>query len=225
MHRKMLGCCHHVVTIDQVRIALKPFDRCDANAGYEKWILSVGLFGSSPARIACDIEHRRENLSRSARPGLIANRIEDLLHECWIPGRSETQSLWKARAAVLHVSVQCLSRKDHRNSQAGLLQLITLDRVAENCCISREEFEFGSPLCLEGLPRRCIGKRSCGIDYLCSGLPSPAQLLRLLFQSHPGQQVGNPIGNRKVGIFVTRGLCLTVCLFLTARRHTEDTQA
>jgi hypothetical protein len=66
VHGEVLGGRDDVRAADQERIPLQPFDCGNAHARCQEGIFTVRFLGTSLARIAGDIQHRREDL---ARPG------------------------------------------------------------------------------------------------------------------------------------------------------------
>ncbi len=114
--RKVLHRSHHVVTVDEKVIALQPSYSSDGHTRDEIRVFSIGFFCAAPSRIARQIEHRAENLSRSARTSLIARGGEHLLHEFGVKGAGEANCLRKTGAAVFHKSMQGLAHEQRRNT-------------------------------------------------------------------------------------------------------------
>jgi len=111
VHGEMLGGGHHMMVTDLELVALQSGDGCYTDARGQVRVFAVGLFGAAPAWIACDVEHRAEDLAHTGRARLIASRGEHAAHQSRIPGAGQRQRLRKAGAAVAHESVQCLAHE------------------------------------------------------------------------------------------------------------------
>ena len=202
MHREVLRRRQHVVAANQERIALQAFNRGNAHARGQVGIFAIGLFRAAPAGVARNIQHRREHLPHATRTGLISGSGKHPFHESRIEGACQSQRLRKAGAPPLHQSMQRLARKNRRYAQPRLLAKISLHPIAQNCRIPRRELHIRSPLAGDGL--------SCGFSRVCSGrvndldpvFPAAGNLVDLLFQCHPRQQIGHAVFNGKAGILV-----------------------
>ena len=59
----MLCRCEHVLRVDLIgRTALQPANGRNAQRRGQERILAVGLFGSAPARVTRQVEHRAEGV-------------------------------------------------------------------------------------------------------------------------------------------------------------------
>ncbi len=225
MHGEVLGGGHHVMAVDEKRIALQALDGGHPHARDQVGVLAIGLFRAAPARVARDAQHRRKHLIGAARAGLVANRRKDALHQRRIPRAGQSQRLRKAGAAVLHVAVQRLAQKHRRNAQPRLLAQVALHSVAQNGGTARREFDLRAPLFGQSLARRLTGVGAGGVDHVDIPIPPAGQLIHLLLQRHARQQVGDAVLDGKAGVLVARRAGLRGRLFLSAGSRRPQHQA
>src|SRR5215467_25148 len=124
-------------------IALQTGDGRDSHARGKEWILAVGLFRASPARITGNVEHGRKDLADSGRSRLIACGSEYLVNQIRVPSAGEAQRLRKAGTAVFHKSVKGFAHEEIRNAEPRFLLQITLHAVAQDRCFAGREDEVG----------------------------------------------------------------------------------
>ena len=113
---KMLRRRQHVMSINLPRGSLQAVDGRHSHVGNEIRIFAVSFFGPSPARIARQIQHRREGLIHAGGSHLVASHLECLLHEFGIPRARQAQHLRKAGAAVGHESMQSFALENCGNA-------------------------------------------------------------------------------------------------------------
>ena len=89
MHGKMFRRRQNMLLVDKRPRSLEAFNRRHANARNEIGIFAIGLFRASPARIACEAQHRRQTLLRSLRPNFRRNGGKHVVDQRRIPGRSQ----------------------------------------------------------------------------------------------------------------------------------------
>ena len=192
----------NVMAIDIERIALQSCDCRDSHSRYQERILAIGLFGASPARITREIKHRREDLARAARTGLVTRGGEYLLHELRVPGARQPDGLRKTGAAVFHEAMQGLAHKQRRNSEATLLFEETLDSVAQNRRLPRCHIQIRVPPSLKHGPSGLSGERACRIDDFHLAASTAGDLLDFFFEGHARPQVGYSVVNGEAGVAV-----------------------
>ncbi len=84
-------CGRHDVRFVEARVgalkggALVAGDCCDSEARDEIRIFAVGFFGAAPARVAIEIEDRREALLNAASARFSCGRGEDFMEQIRIP--------------------------------------------------------------------------------------------------------------------------------------------
>ena len=112
--------------------SLKAAHRRDAHAADQIGVLAVGLFDAPPARVARDVDHRRQHVLHAARARLARGDGEDLLDQVGIEGRRQRDRLREAGGRRDREPVQRLFVHQRRNAEAGLLDQVLLDRVREH---------------------------------------------------------------------------------------------
>ena len=202
MHGEVLGGGHHVMAVDQIRVALQALDSRDPHPRYQIGVLAIGLLRAAPAGIARNAEHRRKDLANAARASLVADCGEDPLDQRRIPGAGQRQRRRKAGAAVLHQAMQSLAIEQRRNAQARFLALIALHSVAQNRRLARGELHLRAPGVEDHLPCRLAGIGSRGVDHVDPALPAGGNLVHLFLQRHPRQQIGHPVLDGQARVFV-----------------------
>ena len=201
-----------MVRIDGEVPALEPSDRGQTHAGDEIRIFAVTLLGPAPARIAREIEHRREHLAGAPGAGVEGGDSEHLLNERRIPGAAKRDRLWKAGGAPGHETVQCLAEEEDRDAEPRLLRHVALEAVEAPREILRRNVEAGL---LEGreveigagaeLELRGIGPG----DKIALVVPRQGifplarlELRHFLFQAHPGEKIVEPLFDRQGRVLV-----------------------
>ena len=118
---------------------LEPADVGAAHLGRQVGVLAVGLLDPAPARIARDVEHRREGLSGPGGQHAPADRRRHHLDELGVPRGGGADRLLEGRRVPGQQAVQRLLVDDRRDPQARLLDEVALDlvRAAETSVASR----------------------------------------------------------------------------------------
>ena len=98
-----------------------------AELGSEKHVLPVAFHDPAPARVAGDINHRRECPVHTAGRGLTGGISTNSLHERWIPAGS----LSKRNRSHCPIAVDDVMSKKHGDAETGLLHAALLHRVAK----------------------------------------------------------------------------------------------
>ena len=194
VHGEVLGGGHNVVAVDRKAGALEARDGSHGHARTEVRIFTVGFLGSAPARVARQIEHRREGLLDSGGRHLIGGGVEHAIDQRRVPGAGQSQSLWEAGGAVRHKPVQRLALEDLRDTQAGLLDQVSLDCVAQDGAVARAHLRIRAVEAEERLTGGLGVELAGGVDDLDGLLRAlRGQLRDLLFERHAGQQVRDPL--------------------------------
>src|SRR6266851_7013639 len=131
MHGEVFRSGHHVGSVDQWSGALKTLDGGDTDLRDEIRIFSVSFFGAAPARVARQVQHRRQAMLRAARADFRCGGGEDLADKLWVPGRGECDSHRVTGPSGSDMPVKAFIVKDNRDSQASILFHPSLDRVGE----------------------------------------------------------------------------------------------
>src|SRR5262249_31580647 len=91
----------------------------------------------TPTRVACNIDHGRQNHLDAAGADLSAGDREDPSQQIGVPGACERNRLRKAGGIAGCKAVQSFLVKQDWNTQSGILQGVTLDGIHEGDCLSR----------------------------------------------------------------------------------------
>ena len=94
-------------------------------------IFAERLFDASPARIARDVDDRRQRLMRPTRPRLVCRHRVERFDQFRIERRGETDRLREARPAERRVAVQAFLVKHDGNAEPALFDEEFLNRVGE----------------------------------------------------------------------------------------------
>src|SRR5687767_3968526 len=111
----------NVVTINHRPGSLQRLDEGHSHARHKVRILAISFIGSSPTRLARNIEIRTENLVATARSSFKRGGGENPRDEIRIKTAGERQGLRKACASLGHVTVQDFVMKNRGYSQPGVL--------------------------------------------------------------------------------------------------------
>ncbi len=84
-------------------------------------VLAVGLLDPTPARIAGDVEHRRERVAGADGEQLLADHVSHSLDEVDVPRRGEADRLREHRGVPGAVPADRLLVHDHRDAEPGAL--------------------------------------------------------------------------------------------------------
>ncbi len=207
-------------------LALQPQDGGLADLAAEVRILAIGLLDPAPARIAGDIDHRRQGLHRPPRPHLPRGHGEHLAHHFRIEGGGEGDGLGEGGRVPRHITVQGLFVGEAGDAEAGLLARPALDLVHiprglgggamdRRPALGRRRPEGGRALDVRrprhrahavGIARGGPG----GIEVRVRGLnlslvlPDALHLRDLLLQRHAPHQVVDTGLNGQAGVAVGR---------------------
>ncbi len=95
---------------------MKAANRGDSHSGNEVRVLTVRFFDSAPARIACDVDDRREHVMHAARARLARCHREHLLDQRGIERRGQCDGLREARPARGDETVKGLFVQEGRDA-------------------------------------------------------------------------------------------------------------
>ena len=110
--------------------ALEPADVGRAQDGREVRVLAVRLLDAAPARVAADVEDRRERHGRPDRPHPAADRGRDRLDELRVERRGGADRLLEDGRVAGEQAVERLLVEERRDPEPRLLDEEALDRVA-----------------------------------------------------------------------------------------------
>src|SRR6266571_4974217 len=95
----------------------------------EIWIFAVGFLRPSPSRIARQVQYRRVHVRVAERTSLTAGDASDLIHQRAIPCAGDGELRRETRRARVGESADAFVGKVDRNSQPGLFDKKSLNRV------------------------------------------------------------------------------------------------
>ena len=121
------------------QVALHAADVRDAEPGREIRRLAVGLLDPAPARVARDVEHRRERVPGAGRHHLLADHDADALDQLGIPRRGEPDRLRELGRVARAQPGGALLVHDRRDPEPRVLDEVALDRVREHGALARCE--------------------------------------------------------------------------------------
>ena len=110
--------------------ALKPADVGAAHRGSEIRVFAECLLDPAPARIAGQVQDRREPLSQPQGQHALPNRGRDRLEQLRVPAGCGADRLSEARRRTGHQPVQRLLGQDSRDAPSRLLEQEPLDGVS-----------------------------------------------------------------------------------------------
>ena len=216
----------HAVGAEPLELArtLQPLDRGDAHFGDEVRVLAESFLDPSPARIAGDVDHRREHVERAARTHLAGNQRLHPAHEIAVERARQRDRLREHRGVARHVAVERFLMDQQRDTEAGALHRPLLQRVDELDRLPRRApavrgaagglADAGHAALVRRAPERAdaVGEVGTGlgsiegepVEHPVLAGPDAAQLGNFLRQRHPRQQIGDPRRDRRLGILVER---------------------
>src|SRR5215472_18373862 len=128
---KMFCCRNHMRAVNERPLALKALDCSYADARNEIWVFTVGLFRPAPARLAPQIQYRRETLLRATGPNFSGSRTEDVMNQVRVPGGSKPDRRRERSALQGCVAVQAFFMEDDRDAEPRFLLDPALHGVGE----------------------------------------------------------------------------------------------
>ena len=190
--------------IRQVR-ALECLDVGAAEFGRKVGVLAVGLLDPPPARVAGDVEDRREGVARAGQQHPAADRGSCGRDDLGIEARGRTDRLLEARRGPGDEAVQALLVDDRRDPEPGLLLKETLDRVGRLRDLDRAQ--VGGAGQARDLADPVVGQRRepADVEAIRSDdleRPERAELGDLLGPCHSLQQVADACLHRQGWIAV-----------------------
>src|SRR5690348_9715221 len=201
---EVFGGGQNVVPVDEIGISLQAFDGGDADARTEIRVLAIRFFRAAPARVAREIEYRREGLIVAGGSHLVGGRGENFLYQCGIPRAGQTNGLRKARAAVRHEAVQRFALKERWNAESSLFKLIPLQCVVSQSAHARRHLVVEAIPFLEDFVGYFVRELAGGVDEAGAVAVASSDLLHLLFESHPREQVRDAVRYRFGLVFIKR---------------------
>ena len=124
----MLGGGDHAV--GEV-VALQPADVGEAHLRHEMRVLAVGLLEPAPARVAAEVEHRRQAVMGADRPHLQADRVGELGVELGPERRGDADRLREDGGLARHQPGADLLVHDGRDAEPRVLAQVVLQLVVE----------------------------------------------------------------------------------------------
>ena len=202
-------------------VALQPPHGRDAELRCQVRVLAEGFLDASPARIAADIDHRRERLAYPARAHLAAYDRIDAPDQLGIEAAGQTNRLREMRPIHGRIAVQSLLVKPHRYAEPCLLECKMLNGVDQPDGSTR--VAPGRHPRRDGAARirrarettKAIGVFGGGFDRIelqlliedrDLAIPDGEHLRHLLRKRHTRQQILHPCLHRGVGIAIERTL-------------------
>ena len=177
-------------------------DRCaegDTHPRLQERILPVRLADPSPAHIARDVHDGRQDLADPACARFLRDHRGDPSHELRVPGGRESDGLRETRDLRTDESMERLIMEEDRDAEAGLIDGHLLDSVdafrGHGC---REPPEDGADAA------DAVGREVRPPDHLLRRTP---ELGDLLFEGHPGEQVGHARVDGRGALHVGRAGC------------------
>src|SRR5690606_8265221 len=92
------------------------FNVCDTHSGGKKNIFTITLFGTSPARIAGDVDYRRQHLANTNGTQLFGNCLPNPKIKFIVEGSGHPNALRETRSIAPLSAVQRLAMLKHGNS-------------------------------------------------------------------------------------------------------------
>ena len=186
---------------------LQPLDEGRAHACDEVRILAVGLLGPPPARVAHDVEHRREPLVGARLPHLDPDPVGHRSVQVRLEGAGDADRLRVHRRAASHQAGADLLVDDRRDAKPRPLDQPSLQVVPDARHLLRSQrARSGDARDLsETVPADRRG--AFVVDLLAAHEledPGRAELRHLLLRLHARQQVFHPVLDRELGVAVRR---------------------
>ena len=100
-----------------------------AHRAHQIRIFSICFFDASPARIARDVDDRREHELHATSANLASDDGEDALGQCRVPSARECYRLREMSGAQRGVTMQALFVEQHRNAQARVAHGMALHGI------------------------------------------------------------------------------------------------
>ena len=188
--------------------ALEGLDVRDPERRGEVRVLAVCLLDPSPARIARDVEDRRERMAGAGQEHPAANGGRHRRDDAGVEARGGADRLLEARRGPRDQAVQALLVDDRRDTEPRLLDEVVLDLRSPSAATStgRRLVEPASRV-IWPMPFPA----SCGQPIVVeAGLvddlerPERPELRDLLLAGHPGEQVGHARIDRQRRVPVPR---------------------
>ena len=186
---------------------LQPLDEGRPHACDEVRILAVGLLGAPPARVAHDVEHRRQPLMGARRPHLDPDPVRHRGVQVRLEGAGDPDRLRVHRRAASHQARADLLVDDRRDAQPRALDEPPLQLVRDaRHLLGRQRARSGDA---RDLPEAVPADRGGAVvvDLVAADElehPRGAELRHLLLRQHARQQVFHAVLDRKLGVAVRR---------------------
>ena len=197
--------------------ALVAADGGDAELADEERILAVGLLDAAPARIARQVDHRRQHDLAAAGPRFLGGDGHRALDQRRVPGGAEAERHREVRRLRGDEAVQRLLVEHHGNPEPRVLEHPLLDGVGELGVLARAadvgpglgSADLAGPRQLsDALAEQRGGagrdERALGVLQRLEGRPAGRQLRDLLLERHPPEQIGDALGHGARGVLVDR---------------------
>ena len=193
-------------TRGQVRSLQSLDERCP-HACDEIRILAVGLLGPAPARVAHDVEHRRQALLGPRLPHLDPDPVRHCSVQLRLEGAGHPDRLRVHRGAAGHQTRADLLVHDGRDAQPRALHQQPLQLVGDVChLVGRQRARSCDTRDLpEAVPADRGG--TAVVDLAVADElehPRGTELRHLLFRQHARQQVFHAVLDREIGVAIRR---------------------
>ena len=209
---KVLKGCDDALLVAELRITLEASHGSDAEPRNQIRIFAISFLHATPTRIARHIHDRRQGMVGAAEPGLFGRHREKRLDQFRIERRSQRDGLGETRAINGRMAMQTLLVKNHRDSQAAVLDEELLDRVGEFRHAARvlalARVAGAADLAQSAAILKCgLGllqiKIAFAIDQgLWLLLPDTEHLCGFFLQRHAREQISHSVRSGQRGILV-----------------------
>ena len=237
---KVLERGEHLSVGERKRIALIALDRGNTHLADQIRVFAERLLDATPARIARDVDDRRQDHAHAARTDLASDDAVDLPDQIGVPGAGERDRLRKVRGILGGIAVQAFLMEEHRNAKTRIVDGPALDGIHEvdRFLYTAQRGNAGRdrPLAIRR-PREladAVGKFRPGLGFVelqiaveNRGLvdPDAEHLGHFLLQRHALEQIFDARGDRSRSVLVNRRCCVRGLARCTAglRRRTPNT--